>query len=130
MCHTLYEWSRVGTSNSARWLQDINLALHATLTQPRVDWTEVRHLEGERGRATTQEEKYRKQKHRTNWLLLGDKNTKFFHCAFRAGKKRKRIVCLERPDCTIALSEPEKARWLLISMKLSSQQKFHPILLI
>ncbi|CAN1163478.1 LINE-1 reverse transcriptase homolog, partial [Linum perenne] len=54
------------------------------------------------------EEKYWKQKHRSNWLLLGDKNTKFFHRSVRAGQKRKRIDCLERPDGSLALTETEK----------------------
>ncbi|CAN1777050.1 Transposon TX1 uncharacterized 149 kDa protein [Linum perenne] len=108
MRHTLFEWSSAGTSNSARWLQDLNLALCTAITQPRVDWTEVRRLEGDRARAKAQEEKYWKQKHRTNWLLLGDKNTKFFHCSVRAGQKRKQIECLKGTDGTLALTESEK----------------------
>ncbi|CAN1818412.1 hypothetical protein LINPERHAP1_LOCUS28371 [Linum perenne] len=108
MRHTLFEWSCAGTSNSARWLQDLNLALRSALAQQQVDWTEVRRLEGDRARAKAQEEKYWKQKHPSNWLLLGDKNTKFFHRSVRAGQKRKRSDCLERPDGSLALTEPEK----------------------
>ncbi|CAN1338383.1 Transposon TX1 uncharacterized 149 kDa protein [Linum perenne] len=110
MRHTLFEWYRAGTSNSARWLQDLNLALRAALSQTHVDWVEVRRLEGDRARAKAQEEKYRKQKQWTNWLLLGDKNTKYFHHTVRAGRKRKRIDCLEGLDGALVLTEPEKGK--------------------
>ncbi|CAN0918414.1 hypothetical protein LINGRAHAP2_LOCUS30848 [Linum grandiflorum] len=93
--HALFDWSRAGTSNSARRIADLNRALRTSLSAVVVDWDEVHRLEGERANAHVQEERYWRQQGRNSWLREGDRNTAYFHRSVSASRKRKRIDVLE-----------------------------------
>ncbi|CAN1279753.1 Uncharacterized mitochondrial protein AtMg00310 [Linum perenne] len=108
--HTLFDWCRGGTSNSARLLQDIDRALTIEYSIPARNWDEIRRLESLRSQVRLQEEIYWKQKARINWLASGDRNTSFFHKTVSATRKRNLIGDLRNSDGSVAISEHEKGR--------------------
>ncbi|CAN1756384.1 hypothetical protein LINPERHAP1_LOCUS6125 [Linum perenne] len=108
--HVLFDWCRGGTSNSARLLRDIDQAIIVEYSIPARDWEEIRRLESLRSQVRLQEEVYWKQKARINWLVLGDKNSNFFHRSVSASRKRNFIGELLDIDGSAVSSEPHKGR--------------------
>ncbi|CAN0899754.1 hypothetical protein LINGRAHAP2_LOCUS20453 [Linum grandiflorum] len=89
--HALFDWSRAGTSNSARLIQDLVDARRTAVQQTQVDWHEVHRLESALDTARHQECQYWRQRGRFDWYQNGDRNTAFFHRSVQALRKRNRL---------------------------------------
>lgn len=59
--------------------------------------------------AYKEEEMYWNQKSRDQWLVLGDRNSKFFHSSIKTGRSRKHITKLKDDDGNAHWSDAAKA---------------------
>jgi hypothetical protein len=96
----LHEWDKSVLQRPRAKLRALSRQLEGVLLQ---DMTEenVKKQEDiteEIEKVLEQEEIYRMQRSRANWLTHGDRNSSFFHNYARARKKRNTIVKLKGPD--------------------------------
>ncbi|CAL1389652.1 unnamed protein product [Linum trigynum] len=108
--HMLYDWARVGESNSARNIRTLQGEIEAVRRANPVDWDKLRDLEGDLGRQWTTEELFWKQKSRVRWLKEGDRNSSYFHTVTRTRRRKNFIAKLRCEDGGWVEEEPDKAK--------------------
>ncbi|KAL5802880.1 hypothetical protein ACOSQ4_031185 [Xanthoceras sorbifolium] len=83
---------RLKAVNRLPWLYEINLLYDRKQSDQVLD--AIRSMERELESLLSKEELYWKQRSRVDWLLAGDKNSKFFHRRATARKKKNQISSL------------------------------------
>ncbi|CAN0843555.1 Transposon TX1 uncharacterized 149 kDa protein [Linum grandiflorum] len=76
--HNLVAWQSNGTSNSQTRISNLKLAITQERASTHRNWDTIRSLEAELEIALRSEEAFWKRKARNNWLLNGDRNTRYF----------------------------------------------------
>ncbi|CAL1400948.1 unnamed protein product [Linum trigynum] len=77
--HLLYDWSRAGTTNSARNIRILYTEIEALKAGNVVDWEHIGEFENELSRQWESEEEFWKHKSSVRWLKKGDQNSSYFH---------------------------------------------------
>ncbi|CAL1370632.1 unnamed protein product [Linum trigynum] len=107
--HRLHQWSRAGTSNSARQIRTLETEIAALKTEYPIDWEQVNRLEGDLTRKWAEEELYWRQKSRIRWLKVGDQNSSYFYTVTRARRRRNFVEKLLSEEGEWVEEEEEKA---------------------
>ncbi|CAN0918247.1 LINE-1 retrotransposable element ORF2 protein [Linum grandiflorum] len=76
--HNLVHRQSNGSSNSQTRISKLKQAISLERASPRRNWDSIRSLETELEIALRSEEAFWKRKARNNWLLNGDRNTRYF----------------------------------------------------
>lgn len=88
------------------------------ILQERLEWFQsksypctfvINNIKKELIQAYKEEEMHWKQKSRDKWLVLGDRNSKFFHSSVKTGRSRKHILKLKDEDGKVHWSDAAKA---------------------
>ncbi|CAL1353400.1 unnamed protein product [Linum trigynum] len=96
--HLLYDWIRVGTTNSLRNIKTLQDEIDRIKSIHPVQWDEIRTLETELSRQWEAEEVFWQQKSRVKWLKKGDQNSVYFHTVTRARRKRNFVSGLRNEE--------------------------------
>ncbi|CAL1373659.1 unnamed protein product [Linum trigynum] len=107
--HRLYEWSKLGKSNSERKIRSLQREWDVTRGAIDVDWGKLREIESHLRAAWVDEEIYWRQKSRVGWLKEGDQNSSYFHNVTRARRRHNCIHSLKDPAGNSVTSEEGKA---------------------
>ncbi|KAG7556714.1 Ribonuclease H domain [Arabidopsis suecica] len=87
----LAKWKRKTRTNSAEKIQALKYRIDAAERDHLVPLSTVSQLRRDLNQAYRDEEVYWHLKSRNKWMLLGDRNTKFFHATTKVRKSRNRI---------------------------------------
>ncbi|KAH7853402.1 hypothetical protein Vadar_001983 [Vaccinium darrowii] len=94
----LRSWRASGNLNSRINLQELEKQLESLYEADDFDGEEYKSLENKLKEASREEERYWRDKSRTDWLKLGDKNTSFFHAKTVQRRAQNRIRGLENEN--------------------------------
>ncbi|KAL1209942.1 hypothetical protein V5N11_020507 [Cardamine amara subsp. amara] len=92
------KWKRQNPTNTAAEINSLKQELEAAFVQSDPSFTTIKDIKQKLSRAYYLEEVYWKQKSRNQWLLEGDRNTKFFHGCARTRKARNRMVSIKNSN--------------------------------
>ncbi|CAN1240169.1 hypothetical protein LINGRAPRIM_LOCUS2626 [Linum grandiflorum] len=107
--HALHNWSRLGTSNSARQIRQVRTQIDRLRHHTPPPWSQIFELEVNLSSACAQESAYWRIKSQNDWLRSGDRNTTFFHRSTIARRHVNRIGPLTTEDGTVAIMDNAKA---------------------
>ncbi|CAN1221161.1 Transposon TX1 uncharacterized 149 kDa protein [Linum grandiflorum] len=106
--HNLVEWQKSGRSNSARKILTLKEEISRIKLGTPTNWKLIRSLESELEQALRMEDSYWKTKARNQWLLQGDRNTKYFHRLASFHRNKMHIGKLKNDEGTVLTSEEDK----------------------
>lgn len=89
------KWSRKHYINSRKTIDKLKTSLDAELSKETANDCLISSLNTQLLLAYKAEEEYWKQRSRQLWLILGDKNTGFFHASTRGKRARNQLTVLE-----------------------------------
>lgn len=100
-------WSKSQHLNSRKNIEQLRAAIYAAMASPSTEDTIITALNSDLLKAYKAEENFWKQRNRTLWLALGDRNTGFFHAASKERRARNRMNVLENAE-GVALYEEQQ----------------------
>lgn len=100
-------WKRANPSNTAKKIEDIKTQLEQAQLDDNFSNEAILNLKWNLCAAFRDEELYRKQKSRANWLREGDRNIRFFHATTKQRRARNRVLRLRRSNGSGADTEDD-----------------------
>ncbi|CAN1221928.1 hypothetical protein LINGRAPRIM_LOCUS443 [Linum grandiflorum] len=106
--HNLVAWQKSGSSNSARKIKSLKDEINRAKAGPPTNWESIHNLERKLEHELRLEDSYWKTKARNQWILQGDRNTKYFHRIASFNRNKLHIAKLKDDNGNFRTSEEEK----------------------
>ncbi|CAN1238901.1 LINE-1 retrotransposable element ORF2 protein, partial [Linum grandiflorum] len=106
--HNLVEWQKSGRTNSARKIIFLKDEINRIKLGTSTNWDLIRNLESKLEQELRLEDSYWKTKARNQWLLQGDRNTKYFHRIASFNRNKMHIAKLKDDKGDVLTSEEDK----------------------
>ncbi|CAN1221062.1 Transposon TX1 uncharacterized 149 kDa protein [Linum grandiflorum] len=108
--HSLVDWQKGSSSNSARNIKSLKDELALVKSGPDIQWDNIRKLERKLEQELRLEDAYWKTKARRQWMLQGDRNTKYYHMIATFNRNKMHINKLRDNNGSFWCSEEDKQR--------------------
>ncbi|CAN1221373.1 LINE-1 retrotransposable element ORF2 protein [Linum grandiflorum] len=106
--YNLVEWQKSGRTNSARKIIFLKDEINRIKLGTSTNWDLIRNLERKLEQELRLEDSYWKTKARNQWLLQGDRNTKYFHRIASFNRNKLHIAQLKDDEGDVLTSEEDK----------------------
>ncbi|CAN1222282.1 hypothetical protein LINGRAPRIM_LOCUS538 [Linum grandiflorum] len=106
--HALVDWQKRGSSNSARNIKNLKNEIALLKSGPGIQWDNIRALEKKLEQELRLEDSYWKTKARKQWMVQGDRNTKYYHRIANSNRQKMHIPKIKDDLGSFCYSEKDK----------------------
>ncbi|KAG2298194.1 hypothetical protein Bca52824_034666 [Brassica carinata] len=105
--HAISKWNKRFHENSQQKIKTEKLRLEAAMSNSVADEALIKKINQALKQAYNEEEEYWRQRSRTLWLALGDRNSGFFHATTRVHRGLNKFSVIENMHGEAVYEEPE-----------------------